>query len=52
MDKQFNPSPMSEQYIEIAFCQFFFLTREAWNEKQNIKEIDIQNQLFFPKQGK
>lgn len=33
MDKQFNPSPMSEQYIEIAFCQFFFLTREAWNAK-------------------
>lgn len=35
MDKQFNPSPTSEQYIEIAFCQFFFffLTREAWNAK-------------------
>lgn len=29
MDKQFNPSPMSEQYIEIAFCQFFFFFNQG-----------------------
>lgn len=42
MDKQFNPSPMSEQYIEIAFCPVF-LTRKHGMKNRILKEIEYTN---------